>query len=104
MKRKALVPKERCTLLALADFPSYWGLDPIGGNLYKETSASGQAITGTPGNSTLGLISPSSLEMSNVDLANEFVKMITSQRAFQANSRVITTSDEVLQELMNIKR
>jgi flagellar hook protein FlgE len=52
----------------------------------------------------LGSISPSAIEMSNVDLAQEFVKMITTQRAFQANSRVITTSDEILQELINLKR
>jgi flagellar hook protein FlgE len=52
----------------------------------------------------VGSIAPSSLEMSNVDLATEFVKLITTQRAFQANSKVITTSDEVLSELINIKR
>ena len=52
----------------------------------------------------MGSIAPSTLEMSNVDLGQEFVKMITTQRAFQANSRVITTSDEILNELINIKR
>jgi flagellar hook protein FlgE len=61
-------------------------------------------MPGTPGSGRLGNISPSCLEMSNVDLASEFVKMITTQRAFQANSRVITTSDEILAELINIKR
>ena len=90
--------------LALADFPNYQGLDAIGYSLYAESRASGQATPGIPGNGSLGLISPSSLEMSNVDLATEFVKMITTQRAFQASSRVITTSDEVLQELINLKR
>ena len=53
---------------------------------------------------SLGSIAPSTLEMSNVDLANEFVQLITTQRAFQANSKVITTSDDVLAELINIKR
>jgi len=90
--------------LALADFPSYWGLAKMGKNLYAETLTSGQAMPGTPGSGRLGTISPSSLELSNVDLASEFVKMITMQRAFQANSRVITTSDEILSDLINIKR
>ncbi|MBW1700742.1 MAG: flagellar hook protein FlgE [Deltaproteobacteria bacterium] len=90
--------------MALADFPSYYGLAKMGNNLYSESLASGQAMPGTPGSGRLGNVSPSSLEMSNVDLASEFVKMITTQRAFQANSRVITTSDEILAELINIKR
>jgi flagellar hook protein FlgE len=90
--------------ITLADFPSYPGLTKIGSNLYAETVASGPPMTNVPGGSGLGTISPNSLEMSNVDLAEEFVKMITTQRAFQANSRVITTSDEILAELMNIKR
>ena len=76
----------------------------MGGNLYAESLASGQPLQGTPGNGRLGNISPSTIEMSNVDLAQEFVNMITVQRAFQANSRVITTSDEILAELINIKR
>jgi flagellar hook protein FlgE len=90
--------------VALADFPSYDGLSKMGSNLYAQSMSSGQALPGTAGTGRLGNISPSSLEMSNVDLAEEFVKMITTQRAFQANSRVITASDEILQELMNIKR
>jgi len=91
-------------VLALADFPSYEGLDKMGGNLYAESLRSGQALPGTPGNGRLGSIVPSTIEMSNVDLSTEFVNMITVQRAFQANSRVITTSDEILAELINIKR
>jgi len=90
--------------IALADFPSYEGLDRIGKNLYAESIDSGQATYGTPDKGALGRITPSSLEMSNVDLADQFVDMITTQRAFQANSKVITTSDEILQELMTIKR
>ncbi len=90
--------------VSLVDFPSYEGLSKMGKNLYAESLASGQALPGVVGNGRLGSIAPSSLEMSNVDLAQEFVKMITTQRAFQANSRVITTSDEILQELINIKR
>lgn len=90
--------------VVLADFPSYYGLNKMGQNLYAESRDSGQPLEGVPQSGRLGSISPSSIEMSNVDLAQEFVKMITTQRAFQANSRVITTSDEILNELINLKR
>jgi len=90
--------------IALADFPSYHGLTAMGSNLYSESLASGQPLVGTAGTGRLGDISPGTLEMSNVDLAEEFVKIITTQRAYQANSRVITASDEMLAELMNIRR
>jgi len=90
--------------IALADFPSYHGLTKMGSNLYAESLTSGQPLIGTAGTGRLGNVSPSTLEMSNVDLAQEFVKIITTQRAYQANSRVITASDEMLAELMNIKR
>ena len=59
---------------------------------------------GDPGAAGYGIISPGTVEMSNVDLAQEFTNMITAQRGFQANSRVISTSDEMLQELVNLKR
>jgi flagellar hook protein FlgE len=90
--------------VALVDFPSYYGLTKMGNNLYAASLESGAAMPGMAGSGRLGSISPSAIEMSNVDLAQEFVKMITTQRAFQANSRVITTSDEILNELINIKR
>jgi len=90
--------------LALADFASYSGLAKQGSNLYAESLASGQALIGPPNSAGMGSIAPSTLEMSNVDLGTEFVEMITTQRAFQANSKVITTSDEILAELLNIKR
>jgi flagellar hook protein FlgE len=90
--------------IALTDFPSYDGLDKMGQNLYAESLASGQPMPGVAKNGRLGSITPGAIEMSNIDLAQEFVKMITTQRAFQANSRVITTSDEILSELINIKR
>ena len=90
--------------LALADFASYSGLAKQGGNLYAESLASGQALIGPPNSAGMGSVAPSTLEMSNVDLGTEFVEMITTQRAFQANSKVITTSDEILAELLNIKR
>jgi len=90
--------------LTMADFPSYYGLTKMGKNLYSESLESGPALYGTPQSGRLGSISTSAIEMSNVDLAAEFIKMITTQRAFQANSRVITTSDEILNELINLKR
>jgi flagellar hook protein FlgE len=90
--------------VALADFANYGGLQKLGQNLYQESRASGQALPGTPQDGPLGAISPQTIEMSNVDLAQEFVKMIITQRAFQANARVITTSDEILAELINLKR
>lgn len=90
--------------IALADFSNYSGLTKLGGNLYSVSAESGEVTIGRPGNGYLGGISSNSLEMSNVDLASEMVKMITTQRAYQANSKVITTNNEMLTELINIKR
>ena len=90
--------------VVLADFISPWGLNKVGRSLFSESSDSGQPTIGLPGTGGRGRISSSSLEMSNVDMASEFVKMITTQRSYQANARVITTSDDLLAELMNIKR
>ncbi len=90
--------------VALAKFIDVQGLYKEGGNLYRETRESGEAITNHPGTSGLGSIAPNSLEQSNVDIANEFVKMITSQRGFQANSKIITTVDQMLQETIQMKR
>ncbi len=90
--------------IALADFASYSGLLKQGSNLFASSLASGQAVILSPNQGGVGAIAPSSLEQSNVDLATEFVELITTQRAFQANSKVITTSDEVLSDLINIKR
>jgi flagellar hook protein FlgE len=90
--------------VALADFQSPWGLASMGEGIYAVSSASGEAAIGEPGNGGRGEISASTLELSNVDLAREFVKMITAQRGFQANSRVITTSDEVITDVINLKR
>lgn len=90
--------------VALARFISPTGLTKLGRNLFSESFDSGQPIVGAAGTSSLGRVLSRSLELSNVDLAEEFVRMITSQRGFQANSRVITTSDELMQELVNLKR
>ncbi|MDY0362360.1 MAG: flagellar hook-basal body complex protein [Desulforegulaceae bacterium] len=90
--------------VSLAKFLSDQGLYKEGGNLYRETRSSGDAITGKPGENGLGSISPNSLEMSNVDIADEFVSMITTQRGFQANSKIVTTVDDMLSEVINMKR
>jgi len=90
--------------IAVANFQSPSNLQSVGRNLYAESPSSGPVIVGRAGNQGMGLVRPSTLELSNVDLATEFVKMITAQRGFQANSKIVTTSDEVLAELVNIKR
>ena len=90
--------------IVLAKFPNYQGLSAVGNNLYAATIDSGEPVIGAAKTSGRGSISQMSLEMSNVDLATEFVKMIVTQRAYQANAKVITTSNEVLQELINMKR
>ncbi len=90
--------------VGLAKFNNQQALFKVGGNLWSATRESGDAITGHPGENGLGRIAPNSLEQSNVDIAAEFVKMITTERGFQANSRIITTVDNMLQELINLKR
>jgi flagellar hook protein FlgE len=90
--------------VALASFNNLAGLKKEGGNIFTQTTDSGAPVTGAPGTNGLGSIAPNSLEQSNVDLGNEFVKLITTQRGFQANSKIITTTDEMLADLINIKR
>jgi flagellar hook protein FlgE len=90
--------------IVLAKFISQEGLAKQGDSLYAESFDSGQPIVTAPGNSGTGHILSNTLELSNVDLAAEFVKMIIMQRGFQANSRMVTTSDELLTELVNLKR
>lgn len=89
--------------IALAKFSNAAGLTKVGNNMYSTSGTSGSAIVGTVG-SGIGQIFTNSLEQSNVDLASEFVAMITTQRGFQANSKIITTTDEMLNELINLKR
>lgn len=90
--------------IALAKFIAPTELVKLGGNLYGESSDSGQPIVSSPGTSGLGDVSSNTLELSNVDLAQEFVNMITAQRGFQANSRMITVTDELMAEVVNLKR
>ncbi|OQY12770.1 MAG: hypothetical protein B6I31_02590 [Desulfobacteraceae bacterium 4572_19] len=96
-----LIPLYR---VALAKFLNNQGLRKEGGNLFQATRDSGLAITNKPGQNGLGNISPNSLEMSNVDVAEEFVKMITTQRGFQANSKIVTTVDGMLDTVIQMKR
>jgi flagellar hook protein FlgE len=91
-------------VLALATFTNTGGLIKRGDNLFMESTNSGIPNIGTSGTDGRGSINPGALEMSNVDLAREFTDMIATQRGFQANSRIITASDELLQELVNLKR
>ncbi|MEA4848897.1 MAG: flagellar hook protein FlgE [Clostridiaceae bacterium] len=90
--------------VALAVFKNPAGLEKTAENMFQVTPNSGEPIIGLPGSSGLGTINSGTLEMSNVDISNEFAEMISTQRGFQANSRIITTSDEMLQELVNLKR
>jgi flagellar hook protein FlgE len=90
--------------LGVAKFSSNDGLARAGQNLWVETLESGTAVLGTAASGGRGAVSSGTLESSNVDLAEEFVGLIQHQRAFAANSKTITTADEMLQELINIKR
>ncbi|MEW9124832.1 MAG: flagellar hook protein FlgE [Thermotaleaceae bacterium] len=96
--------KKILATLMLADFDNPPGLQKTGNNLFIDTINSGTPKLGKPGSGSLGALAPGALEMSNVDLSQEFVDMITTQRGFQANSRMISTTDEMLQELVNLKR
>ncbi len=90
--------------IVLAKFENPEALLKIGGNLFKQSRDSGEASVGIPRLSGRGSLMAKSLERSNVDLAGEFVTMITNQRAFQANSKAITTSDELMNEVIQLKR
>jgi flagellar hook protein FlgE len=90
--------------VAVGRFVAPTQLTKMGRNLYAESFDSGQAIIGKANTSGLGKVLSNSLELSNVDLAEQFVNMISAQRAFQANSRVITTTDQLMQELVNLKQ
>ncbi|MCX7885541.1 MAG: flagellar hook-basal body complex protein [Caloramator sp.] len=90
--------------IVMANFQNPRGLMKNGSNTYTQSSNSGSPELGIAASAGFGTINQGVIEMSNVDLANEFTEMIITSRAFQANSRTITTSDEILQELLNIKR
>ena len=87
--------------IQLADFTNPGGLQPIGENLFKETASSGTAQTGTPGLTGLGTLISGSLESSNVNVVEELVNMIETQRAYEMNSKAISTTDQMLQFASN---
>ena len=89
--------------LSLATFANEAGLQRVSSNRWSASSSSGAENVGTPGGN-FSLVAGGQTEMSNVDLAQEFTNMISAQRGFQANSRVISTADEMLQDLVNLKR
>ncbi len=96
--------KQSVAQIATATFANVAGLEKAGSTMYRTSANSGLARTGAPGLEDRGALSSGTLEMSNVDLAAEFTNLIIAQRGFQANSRVITSSDELLQDLVNLKR
>ena len=95
--------RQSAGFMTLATFPNASGLERSGSNRWIGSANSGAATVATP-NATTGFVTAGAIEMSNVDLAQAFTNMITAQRGFQANSRVISTADEMLQDLVNLKR
>jgi flagellar hook protein FlgE len=90
--------------IALASFPNQGGLEKAGENMFTQSTNSGLANIGPARIAGKGKMISGTLEMSNVDLADAFVDMIVTQRGFQANSRTIQTADQMLQELLTLKR
>jgi flagellar basal-body rod protein FlgG len=90
--------------ILLYTFPNLGGLSATGKNLYQETEASGNPVSGTPGTNGLGTIQQGYLEMSNVNIMTEMVNLIIGQRAYEANTKVIQSADEMLQMANNVKR
>ncbi len=90
--------------IELARFPNPSGLNPLGGNLFEQTEASGEPSIGTAGQEGLGVIRQGFLEASNVDVVKEMVDLITAQRAYEINSKMVTTSEDMLQIANNLKR
>ena len=89
--------------ISLATFPNSGGLESAGQNLFYPTTASGSAIVGTPGgNEGIGTLQQGSLEESNVNVVDEFIQMITAQRSYEANSRVVKAADEMFMDLNNL--
>jgi len=92
--------------ISMAKFPNASGVERVSGNLFKESSNSGVPVAAVPGDATTGMgdLAVGAVEMSNVDLASEFTRMISAQRGYEANSRIISTADAMLQNLVNIGR
>ncbi len=94
----------KIAMIGLATFPNADGLAPVSGNAYRPTIASGEFAVKQPGVGGAGQIAASTLEASAVDLSAEFTGLITTQKAYSASSKIITTADQMLEELINIKR
>jgi flagellar hook protein FlgE len=90
--------------VAVAGFPAPDQLTRVGGNLYSATPAADQPVVGAPGDGGRASVVSGALEQSNVDIAEQFVRMIAAQRMFEANSKTITTADQLLSELIAMKR
>jgi len=90
--------------LELARFPNPSGLNPLGGNLFEQTEASGEPTIGSPGQEGLGVILQGYLETANVDVVKEMVDLIAAQRAYEINSKMVSTSEDMLQIANNLKR
>ena len=86
----------------MSGFVNAGGLEPIGQNLFKESAASGQPQQGTPGTNGLGIIKQGFLESSNVNVVEELVNMIQTQRAYEMNSKAISTTDQMLAKLSQL--
>lgn len=96
--------REEFGQIVLYNFPNVNGLTKIGNNLYLENDISGEAIEGTPGEESFGVIKSGYLENSNIDMAQEMANLIETQRGYQASTKVFTTADEVLQSIIELKR
>jgi flagellar hook protein FlgE len=90
--------------IALATFNNPGGLLKLGSNRYNVSTSSGEPSIGVGGEGGRGTLAGGTLELSNVDMAAEFINMIVAQRGYQANSKVITTTDQILQEAINLKQ
>ena len=96
---------EQAGQIQLADFQNPAGLDSMGRNLYKPTTASGDAVVGVPGGQEgMGSLLQGYLEQSNVSVVDEFINLIVSQRAYEANSKVVKAADEMYQQVNNLTR
>ena len=90
--------------IAVAGFANEQGLERLGSNVYAPTLSSGAAVVGAPGSGGRGVIAGGSLELSNVDVAKEFAKMILAQRGYEANAKVVTTFDTISQDTIGLIR
>jgi flagellar hook protein FlgE len=95
--------EQKIAQVAMASFASTDGLEKLGGSLFGATAKSGNALLGTADASTNKVLS-NSLEQSNVDMADQLVKLITTQRAYTANSKTITTADQMMQDTLTLIR